>query len=154
VAEADLEGLNKMKNSMLKKISLLDKFKGDFEVDIQAVADKINQKIAALKAEVAQNDKIADLVLIEIKALFAASLAKIQFSPQVTQIEPNQKLALVTKTREILIATPGRAGEGPKYQHPQQFDYNNPLSAIHKTSDVYFLFETQDGVSGANPCNN
>ena len=77
VAEADLEGLNKMKNSMLKKISLLDKFKGDFEVDIQAVADKINQKIAALKAEVAQNEKIADLVLIEIKALFAASLVKI-----------------------------------------------------------------------------
>ena len=33
VAEADLEGLNKMKNSILKKISLLDKFKGDFEVD-------------------------------------------------------------------------------------------------------------------------
>ena len=77
------------------------------------MADKINQKIAALRAEVAQNEKIADLVLIEIKALFAASLAKIQFSPQVTQIEPNQKLALVTKTREVLIATPSFAGTGP-----------------------------------------
>ena len=41
------------------------------------IAYKINQKIAALRAEVAQNEKIADLVLIEIKALFAASLAKI-----------------------------------------------------------------------------
>ena len=42
VAEADLEGLNKRMNSMLENISLLDKFKGEFEVDIQAVADKLN----------------------------------------------------------------------------------------------------------------
>ena len=83
------------------------------------MADKLNQKISLLRAEVAQNEKITDLVLFEIKALFAASLAKIQFSPQVTHIEPNQKLVLVTKTKEFLIATPGRAGKGPKYQHPQ-----------------------------------
>jgi hypothetical protein len=34
---------------------------------------------------VAKNHNIADLVLIEIKALFATSLAKIQFLPEVIE---------------------------------------------------------------------
>ncbi len=44
----------------------------------------MGKKIALLEQEVATNNKIADLVLIEIKALFAKSIAKIQFSPEVT----------------------------------------------------------------------
>ncbi len=60
------------------------------------------------------NNQIADLVLIQIKALFASSLAKIQFSPEVTTAQPN--LSLVT--RDVLIPTKNRAGDGDAFLHP------------------------------------
>ena len=57
------------------------------------------------------NNQIADLVLIQIKALFASSLAKIQVSPAA---QPN--LSLVT--RDVLIPTTKRAGDGDAFLHP------------------------------------
>ena len=65
--------------------------------------------------------------MIDIQTYYLQQLDNL--NNQKAMVEGNS--APVTKTREVLIATPSRAGEGPKYQHPQQFDYNNPLSAIH-----------------------
>ena len=75
---------------------------------------ELNKKISALEKEVANNNQIADLVLIQIKALFASSLAKIQFSPEVTTAQPN--LSLVT--RDVLIPTKSRAGDGDAFLFP------------------------------------
>jgi hypothetical protein len=93
---------------------------------------------------VANNNQIADLVLIQIKALFASSLAKIQFSPAA---QPN--LSLVT--RDVLIPTKDRAGTGDAFLHPGKPDYNNPIQAIHFYGGAYFKFESKDGIVSQHP---
>ena len=60
-------------------------------------------EIAALEKQVAENHKLADLVLIEIKAVFASSLAKIQATQDIAQqhLPVNKQ----TKLREVKIPT-------------------------------------------------
>lgn len=89
-------------------------------------------------------------MLIEVKVLFASSLAKIQFSPKLLNAEPQKHLPTELKTREVLIPTPGRAGTGGAFTHPAKLDYGNPIRAIFMAPNVRFNFETQDGVYGAN----
>jgi len=64
------------------------KLLGRFKEKVSAVEDAIKQltaEIAALEKQVAENHKLADLVLIEIKAVFARSLAKIQETQDIAQ---------------------------------------------------------------------
>lgn len=67
----------------------------------------MNKKITVLEQEFSANNKIADLLLIEIKALFAKSLAKIQFLSDVTEAVPAQHLVPLKemKTRAVLVPT-------------------------------------------------
>ena len=44
---------------------------------MQEIITQMTKKIKSLELEVAKNDKLADLVLIEIKATIAKSLAQI-----------------------------------------------------------------------------
>jgi hypothetical protein len=60
---------------------------------------------------------------------------------------------MILKTREVLIPTSACAGEGAAFQHPQNFDYSNPITAIYIAVKIRFLFETRDGTIGENPCN-
>lgn len=114
----------------------------------------MSKKIALLEQEVATNNKIADLVLIEIKALFAKSIAKIQFSPEVTQITPQQHLVPVEqfKLREVIVPTSDHAPTGVNYAHPVKLEYNNPITAIFVDADKNRVkFETKDGVISVHP---
>ena len=85
--------------------------------------------------------------------MFASSLAKIQFSPEVLSAVPQKHLPTELKTREVLIPTRGRAGEGGEFAHPAKLDYANPIRAIFGANSSRFNFETQDGVYGANISN-
>ena len=69
-------------------------------------------------------------MLIDVKALFASSLAKIQFSPEFLSAEPKKHLPTELKTREVLIQTPGNPGGGATFAHPAKLDYANPIRAI------------------------
>ena len=93
------------------------------------------------------NHKIADLVLIQIKALYASTLAKIQLAPDVTNSQKD--LSLVT--RDVLIPTVGMAGEGDVFQHPQKIEFNNTIQAIHHNGGLNFKFETIDGKVSEHP---
>ena len=58
---------------------------------------------------------------------------------------------MILKTREVLIPTPtgaSAAGAGGAFQHPQNFDYSNPITAIYIAVNIRFLFETRDGTIG------
>ncbi len=86
----------------------LGKYKEECGGPFLAGITELNKKISALEKEVAANNRVADLVLIEVKALFASTLAKIQLSPEIAVAKPN--LSLVT--REVLIPTGHNAGKG------------------------------------------
>ena len=82
------------------------KLLGRFKDKVSGAEDAIKQlsaEIAALEKQVAVNHKLADLVLIEIKAVFARSLAKIQTIQDITQqyLPVNKQ----TKLREVKIPT-------------------------------------------------
>lgn len=72
---------------------------------------QLSTEIAALVNQVAENHKLADLVLIEIKTVFARSLAKIQATQDITQ----QHLPVNKKTMHEVIV----AGSLPKIQTTQ-----------------------------------
>ena len=56
----------------------------------------LTKKIKALEEEVSKNLKLKDLVLIEIKAILAKTLAEIELSPKVAQVQPQkQQLPIV-----------------------------------------------------------
>lgn len=63
--------------------------------------------------------------------------------------EPDKHLLTQLKTREILIPTSNKSGDGSAFAHPQKIDFNNPIKAIH-TSSTRFNFETEDGSIGIN----
>lgn len=92
VNEADIENLKSSRTLQYAQIELLGKFKELCQGSIQEVIAKMSKQIEVLEKEVAANHKIADLVLIEIKAIFAKSLVKIQFLPEVIQATPQQHL--------------------------------------------------------------
>jgi hypothetical protein len=48
---------------------------------------------------------MADLVLLEVRAVFLKHLANLQSTPQPI---PEEKHLVQFKTREVLVATPGR----------------------------------------------
>ena len=92
----------------------MGKFEGEVGAHLKSFIVELNKKISALEKEVENNNQIADLVLIQIKALFASSLAKIQFSPEVAAAQSN--LSLIT--RDVLIPTKSNAGNGDAFLHP------------------------------------
>jgi hypothetical protein len=48
-------------------------------------------------------------------------------------------------TREVLIPTKNKAGEGDDFAFPAKPDYNSPINAILNYPGCLFKFETKDG---------
>ena len=75
---------------------------------------------------------ITSQILIQIKAIFLESLAKLVGTPQA---KPENALPQPTKLvfREIEVKTPYRAGTGPAYEHPakEKLDFNNPIDTVY-----------------------
>ena len=107
-------------------------------------------EIASLKRQVAENHKIADLVLLEVRAVFLKNLARLQSAPQPIPEEKHLVPAQRFKTREILVATPGHQPTGNDYLQPAKPAFDNPIWAVHhvNSSNSPLKFETQDGVTG------
>ena len=107
-------------------------------------------EIDSLKRQVAENHKIADLVLLEIKAVFLKHLARLQAAPQPIPEEKHLVPAQQFKTREILVATPGYEPTGNDYLQPAKPAFDNPIWAVHHvgSGNSRLKFETQDGVTG------
>ena len=106
-------------------------------------------EIDSLKRQVAENHKIADLVLLEVRAVFLKHLARLQSVPQPIPEQKHLVSAQQFKTREILVATPGRPGTGNDYLQPAKPAFDNPIWAVHHltSSSALLKFETQDGVT-------
>ena len=53
--------------------------------------------------------------------------------------------------REVLVPT--KEGKGDIYAHPANFDFDNPIIAVHQVNKNWacMLFETKDGVIGQHP---
>ena len=93
----------------------------------------------------ANNYRLADLVLIEIKAILAKSLAQILFLPEVTKAQQAKETVL----REVLIKTTEQ-GSGENLTFPQQPDMKNPIVAVfERKNDNCCNFESKDGKIGA-----
>lgn len=111
----------------------------------------MSAEIDGLKRQVVENHKIADLVLIEVKAVFLKHLAKLQSTPQPIPEEKHLAPAKQFKTREVLIESPGRVPTGNDYKHTANPSYENPIVAIHADTNngAYRMkFESQDGTIG------
>jgi len=114
----------------------------------------VSAEIKALEKQLEESHKVADLVLIEVKAVFAKCLAKLQSIPQPVpkhrhlEAPPVKQLQCVKK--EILFPTPGRAPTGNDYALPANPSYDNPIVAIHhhSSNNSPLKFETKDGVIG------
>ena len=75
----------------------LGKYKEECGGPFLAVITDLNKKISALEKQVAANNRVADLVLIEVKALFASTLAKIQLSPEISVAKVQHSFESKTK---------------------------------------------------------
>ena len=111
---------------------------------------QLSAEIAALFKQDEENHKLADLVLIEIKAVFAGSLAKIKTTQDIAQ----QPLPIYkqTKLREVKIPTTEQ-GKGNTYAHPAKPDFYNPITTVLDYTKNFSgkgcnTFETADGKVG------
>ena len=66
-----------------EQIELLGRFKGTCESPLKETVKVFSVQIAALEKELADNKALVGLILIEIKAIFAKSLAKFVCAPEV-----------------------------------------------------------------------
>ena len=78
VNQTDLQNLKTMLERQNSEIEQLGKFKDECSGPFQSAITQLSNKITSLEKEVAANNNLAGLVLIEVKALFASSLSKIQ----------------------------------------------------------------------------
>ena len=77
VKKQDLNDLNSMLVDINRQVNKLGKFKDDCSVHLFAFIDQVKHKITTLESQIAENSRVADLVLIDIKTLFRNSLSKI-----------------------------------------------------------------------------
>ena len=82
--------------------------------------------------ELAENVKLADIIIIQLKAIFVKERAKFEIPPEPIPGQLNLP-ALQLKTRSIKVAT-SSAGSGDMYEHPRKLDYANPIETIYVAS--------------------
>ena len=97
----------------IKPNESLGKFEGEVGTHLKSFINDLNTKKSALEKEVENNNRIVDLVLVQIKALFESSLAKIKFLPEIITSQKN--IGLVT--RDVLFPS-NLAGAGEALLHP------------------------------------
>ena len=98
--------------------------------------------------ELAENVKLADIIIIQLKAIFVKERAKFEIPPEPIPGQLNLP-ALQLKTRSIKVAT-SSAGSGDMYEHPRKLDYANPIETIYvvRGDGNYMRFATRDGDVG------
>ena len=60
-----------------------------------------------------------------------SDLAEPGLAPLVIYAEEEPLINQEVEIREVLIPTPGDAGDGPEFLHPLKFDYANPITAVY-----------------------
>ena len=117
---------------------------------IQLVVNSLNTQVAKLEKELADNRKLASLILIQVRAIFAQERAKFEIPPE--PVPGALALAQQLVTRSVNVAT-SNAGSGNNYEIPLRPDYNNPIEIVHLCygSDNHMRFATRDGDLGQQP---
>ena len=117
---------------------------------IQVVINNLNTQVAKLEKELADNRKLASLILIQVRAIFAKERAKFEIPPE--PVPGALALAQQLVTRSVNVAT-SNAGAGNNYENPLRPDYNNPIEIVHSVhgSGSYMRFATRDGDLGQQP---
>lgn len=143
VQEADIAQLVVLRDIELQQIERLAKFKPEGEGVFKESLKFLTTKISQLEIQLEGNKKLASLILIEIKVVFANALAKLVGTPV-------QSLCL--NTREVKVVT-NMPGTGDDYQHPTLLDFENPIDSVYHVSSnsCYLKFGTKDGVIGVQP---
>ena len=77
VNKQDLKDLNSMLVDINGQIDKLGKFKNDYSAPLFTFIDQVKHKITTLETQIAENSRVADLVLIDVKTLFRNSLTKV-----------------------------------------------------------------------------
>jgi hypothetical protein len=77
---------------------------------MQVVVNSLSTQVAKLEKELADNRKLASLITIEVRAIFAKERAKFEIAPEPVP----GALALQLKTRSVNVAT-SNAGAGNNY---------------------------------------
>ena len=73
----------------MSAIERLVKFRSSCEGPIQQTIAVLGAQIAYLEKQLSENQKLVDLILIEIKAIFARAIAKLQTLPEISVATPN-----------------------------------------------------------------
>lgn len=99
--KAEVKTLKNHSDVYVNQANQLGKYK-DRVIGAEETIKQLSAEMAALEKRFAENHKLADLVLIEIKEVFATSLAKIQKPQDITQ----QPLPVNNQTepRETIVA--------------------------------------------------
>ena len=98
--------------------------------------------------ELAENVKLAGMIILQIKAIFVKERAKFEVPPEPLPGQMNLA-APQLKTRPISVAT-SSAGAGDQYEHPRRLDYGNPIEIFYLSncSTYSMRFATRDGDVG------
>lgn len=123
----------------------LDKDSAAISSSFQLLVNSLSVEVAKLEKNLVENRKLAGLITIQVKAIFAKERAKFEIPPEPVP----GALALQLKTRSVSVAT-SSAGSGNNYEHPLRLDYNNPIEIIHFLSGTHcqMRFATRDGDLG------
>ena len=106
--------------------------------------------MAKLEKELADNRKLASLILIQVRAIFAQERSKFEIPPE--PVPGALALAQQLVTRSVNVAT-SSAGSGDNYENPLRLDYNNPIEIVHSAHGAtnHMRFATRDGDLGQQP---
>lgn len=123
----------------------MGKVSDHFKTMFKEMLIKMDDQIAALEKQIVENKLITGQVLIEVKAVFAETLAKL-----VSNTPMGGSLTL----REVEIKAPGRLGNGHWYEHPikEKLDFKNPITTVfhisNSPSHCRFYFGSKNGDIG------
>jgi len=105
--EADLADLKRTRKDMLQAIDRFSKFQTNCEDGFLAAVKGLTAQIDILEKLLTENDKLADLVLADVKALFEAAIVKLQTLPeqQISEMkEPTTDAPQVEKILPVPVA--------------------------------------------------
>lgn len=116
----------------------------------RAIQD-LGTEITKLEKDLTDNRKLAGIITLQIKAIFAKERAKFEIPPeplpQMLQLNAPQM-----KTRSVNVNT-SNTGSGNQYEQPTKPDYNNPIEIVHYLHGQanFMRFATRDGDIGNQP---
>ncbi len=145
VQVTDISQLVRMKTVHMQEIESMGKVSDHFKTMFKDMLVKMDDQIAILEKQIVDNKLITGQILIQVKALFAESLAKL-----ISNTPLGGKLTL----KEIEVKAPGRVGDGNWYEHPpkDKLDFKNPINKVFHISSspshCRFYFGNKNGDVG------